>query len=150
MRKQRVYIDTSVIGGCLDALFAVESLQLFDMARKGLVKFVFSDIVLDEMSHALREVQAALEALPDYAYEVVESSFESEALRDAYLEADVVGAASLNDAHHVAIASVERVDMIVSWNFKHIVHLDKIRGFNAVNLQQGYPMIEIRSPREIV
>ena len=150
MRKQRVYIDTSVVGGCCDAMFSVESSQLFDMARRGIVMLVFSDVVLDEINDAPRDVQAVLENLPVDAYEIVESSFESEALRDCYLDAHVLGGASTNDAHHVAIASVERVDMIVSWNFKHIVHLDKIRGFNAVNLQQGYPMIEIRSPREIV
>ena len=150
MRKQRVYIDTSVVGGCFDAKFASESLALFEMARAGIVVFVISDLLLDELLNAPREVQALLADLPGYAYEVVESSFESEALRDSYIDANVVGRASRNDAHHVAIASVERVDMIVSWNFKHIVHLDKIRGFNAVNLQQGYPLVEIRSPKEIV
>ena len=150
MRKQRIYIDTSVVGGCCDAVFSVESLQLFDMARRGIVTLVFSDIVLDEINDAPRDVQAVLESLPVDAYEVVESSFESEALRDSYLEANILGGASINDAHHVAITSVERVDMIVSWNFKHIVHLDKIRGFNAVNLQQGYSLLEIRSPKEIV
>ena len=55
-----------------------------------------------------------------------------------------------DDAHHVAIATAERVDMIVSWNFQHIVHFDKIRGFNAVNLREGYSPIEIRSPKEVV
>jgi len=120
------------------------------MARTGTIVFVISDVVLDELDEAPREVQALLADLPDYAYEVLESSFESEALRDSYIEANVVGTGSKNDAHHVAIASVHRVDMIVSWNFRHIVHLDKIRGFNAVNLQQGYPLIEIRSPKEIV
>ncbi|HOH28147.1 MAG TPA: PIN domain protein [Candidatus Hydrogenedentes bacterium] len=150
MRKQRIYIDTSVVGGCCDAVFPVESLQLFDMARRGIVIFVFSDIVLDEINDAPREVQAVIESLPANTYEIVESSVESEALRDCYLEANILGSASINDAHHVAIASVKRVDMIVSWNFKRLVHLDKIRGFNAVNLQQGYLMIEIRSPKEIV
>lgn len=150
MKKQRIYIDTSVIGGCHDTMFAAESLRLFQMARRGTVLFVFSDIVLDEITFAPPNVQAQLDDLPEHAYEVVESSLESELLRDCYLEANVVGIASMIDAHHVAVASVERVDMIVSWNFKHIVHLDKIRGFNAVNLRQGYPIIEIRSPREIV
>jgi hypothetical protein len=70
--------------------------------------------------------------------------------RDAYLAAGVVGAASERDAHHVALASVARADLIVSWNFKHIVHVDKIRMFNAVNLMQGYGLIDIRSPIEVV
>lgn len=150
MRRQRIYVDTSVVGGCLDTEFAGESLALFEMARNNFVIIVVSDIVLDELDKAPREVQAVLANIPRHAYEVVESSFESETLRDSYLEANVVGMSARNDAHHVAIASVERVDMIVSWNFKHIVHLDKIRGFNAINLQQGYPLVEIRTPREIV
>ncbi len=150
MKRQRIYIDTSVVGGCFDARFDSESAALFEMARAGRVILVVSDVVLDELDMAPLEVQAMLADLPGEAYEVVESSFESEALRDCYIEARVVGKASRNDAHHVAIASVERVDMIVSWNFKHIVHLDKIRGFNSVNLQQGYPLIEIRSPKEVV
>jgi hypothetical protein len=56
----------------------------------------------------------------------------------------------MDDAHHVAIATVARVDVIVSWNFRHIVHFDKIRGFNAVNFREGYPAMEIRSPKELV
>ena len=110
----------------------------------------FVYLLRDVFRGAIDNLMAVLESLPVDAYEIVESSFESEALRDCCLEANILGGTSINDAHHVAIASVERVDMIVSWKFKHIVHLAKIRGFNAVNLQQGYPMIEIRSPREIV
>ncbi len=66
-----------------------------------------------------------------------------------YVDTSVIGGC-LDDAHHVAIATVAKVDVIVSWNFKHIVHLDKIRGFNAVNLIEGYPTIEIRSPKELI
>ena len=75
---------------------------------------------------------------------------ESEWLRDAYLKARVVGPSHGKDAHHIALATVSRADLVASWNFKHIVHWDKIRGFNAVNLREGYPPIEIRSPREVV
>ena len=77
-------------------------------------------------------------------------SGEAVQLRDAYLEAEVVGGTHGNDAYHVALATVARADLIVSWNFKHIVHFDKIRGFNAVNLREGYLPMEIRSPREVV
>jgi hypothetical protein len=61
----------------------------------------------------------------------------------------VVGEQSRADAEHIAIASVRRVDILVSWNFKHIVSLSRIRAFNAVNLKLGYPALEIRSPREV-
>jgi len=61
-----------------------------------------------------------------------------------------VGLACGNDALHVALAVVARADMIVSWNFKHIVHFDKMRGFNAVNLKEGYAQLMILSPLEVV
>ena len=67
-----------------------------------------------------------------------------------YLDAGVVGPASGNDALHVAIATVARADVVASWNFKHIVHMDKVRGFNAVNLSEGSPLIDIRSPLELI
>jgi len=54
------------------------------------------------------------------------------------------------DAQHIAIASVERVDILVSWNFQQIVNLDRIRAFNSINLKEGYPILEIRSPREVI
>ena len=57
---------------------------------------------------------------------------------------------SAADAEHIAAATVAGVDLMVSWNFKHIVHFDKIRGFEAVNLLQGYKPIRIHSPREVV
>jgi len=71
-------------------------------------------------------------------------------LRDAYLFAGVVGPASRSDAEHIAAARVAGVEMIVSWNFKHIVHFDKIRGYHATNLLHGYPAIPIHSPLEVV
>lgn len=71
-------------------------------------------------------------------------------LRDAYIQANVVGNASKADAEHVASASVADVDVIVSWNFKHIVHYDKINGYHAVNLLNGYKQIHIFSPKEVV
>ena len=75
---------------------------------------------------------------------------ETVGLQAEYLAAHVVGSASSEDAHHVAIASVRRADVIASWNFKHLVHVEKIRGFNAVNQRLSYPAIAVRSSREIV
>lgn len=71
-------------------------------------------------------------------------------LADAYINDGVVSARHLVDAQHIAIASIERVDVLVSWNFKQIVNLDRVHAFNAVNLKRGYSVLEIRSPREVV
>jgi len=150
MNRLRIYVDTSVIGGCLDKEFEVESNTLIGMARRGEVVLIVSYLLLDELDAAPEPVRAILETLPSESIELLERSQEAEALRDYYLEYGVLGAASQKDAHHVALAAVARADMIVSWNFAHIVHYDKIRGFNAVNLLRGYPPIAIYSPKEVV
>ena len=70
-------------------------------------------------------------------------------LSEAYIEDAVVGPTHRVDAQHIAIATVQRVDILVSWNFQHVVKWSRIRAFNAVNLKQGYPPLEIRSPQEV-
>jgi predicted nucleic acid-binding protein len=150
MKTLRIYIDTSVVGGCQDEEFMDESLKLMEMARSGAILLLVSEVLADELALAPVRVQSVLADLPASALEPVPLSAEAEALQSAYLEAGVVGPQHGSDAMHVALATVSRADMIVSWNFKHIVHFDKIRGFNAANLKEGYLPIEIRSPKEVV
>lgn len=150
MKKPRVYMDTSVIGGCFDPEFAAASQSLLDMVRDGRIVMLLSDLVADELADAPRRVQQATATLASSQVELIRSNRESENLRDAYLTAGVVGPARGADAHHVALATASGADLIVSWNFKHIVHYDKIRLFNAVNLREGYRQIDIRTPREVV
>ncbi len=150
MKKLRIYIDTSVVGGCHDEEFEVESRELMDMARRGEVVLLVSQVLFDELTAAPANVQAVLTDLPAEALESASLSKEAEGLQRAYLKAGVVGPLHGSDAMHVAISTVSRADVIVSWNFRHIVHFDKIRGFNAVNLREGYLPIEIRSPKEVV
>lgn len=150
MKQLRIYVDTSVIGGCLDEEFAEESEALLQMVTDGKIRLIVSDILVDELDQAPQEVQKKFGVLPPKQLEAVRQFKETERLRDLYLDAEVVGQARKNDAHHVALATVARADMIVSWNFKHIVHFEKIRGFNAVNLREGYLPIDIRSPKEVI
>jgi len=75
---------------------------------------------------------------------------EASELADKYIEAKVVGKTSRGDCQHIAIATINKADILVSWNFKHIVNLDRIRGYNGINYQNGYNMIEIRTPKEII
>lgn len=150
MKKLRIYLDTSVIGGCLDEEFSEASNSLLEKASRGEVLLMISSLTQAELNRAPLEIQKVLEDIPEKVIEPAFISIESESLRDKYLDAGVVGASSSQDAHHVAIATVERADIIVSWNFKHIVHFDKIRGFNAVNLREGYPPIEIHCPLEVI
>jgi len=69
-------------------------------------------------------------------------------LAETYIAEKTLGKASLNDAYHIAIATINRINVLVSWNFKHIVNLNKIRLFNSVNVKLGYSLIEIRCPKE--
>lgn len=148
--KQHVYIDTSVIGGCFDEEFAVWSLKLFDEFRAGSKTAVVSDLTRRELEGAPRNVKNILLSLPEGNVENVFLSDEAERLASHYLKNVVIGKKHIVDAQHIAIASVERVDVLVSWNFQQIVNLDRIHAFNAVNLMLGYSMLEIRSPREVV
>jgi len=102
--KLRIYIDTSVIGGCLDEEFKDASMRLIDKSRHGQIILIISDLTKLELA----------------------------------------------DAEHIAIATINRVDILVSWNFHHIVNLKRIRGYNSVNLKYEYPLLEIRSPSEVL
>jgi hypothetical protein len=111
---------------------------------------VISELTLLELEGAPPEVQDILEEVPPTHREDVEFTEEASHLADQYLQSGVVGEASRLDAQHIATATVHRTDVLVSWNFKHVVNLDRIRGYNSVNLREGYPMIEIRSPQEVL
>ncbi len=150
MKKLRVYIDTSVIGGCFDRDFREASIALLESALKGEITLVMSDLLALEIQNAPEVVRDLYESLPDQLVELAIAGPEEDALREAYLSAGVVGPANVDDATHVAIATAGNCDMIVSWNFRHIVHYDKIRGYNAVNMREGYRTIAIYSPREVV
>ncbi|MFH0979985.1 MAG: PIN domain-containing protein [Planctomycetota bacterium] len=150
MKRLRMYVDTSVFGGCYDPGFAQESNALLAMMRRGEIILLTSDLLASELLDAPTAVKAIFDALPEEGIERLWMGPESEFLRDRYMEANVVGPSAMDDAHHVALATVGRADMIVSWNFKHLVHFEKIRGFNAVNLREGYPTIEVHSPKEVV
>lgn len=150
VRKLRVYADTSVFGGCFDPEFEAESRKFFDEVRQGRFTVVISDVTVEELQPAPEEVRQVLADLPPEFVEMVEASDEMEALRQAYLEAGIVGIASSNDAAHIAAATAAEVDIVVSWNFKHIVHFEKIAGYQGVNTLRGFRSPRIYSPKEVV
>lgn len=149
MKPYRIYVDTSVIGGCLEPEFSKWSNKLIERARSGSIVVLISDIVLRELEPAPVEVRKVFERLSWANLEDVPVTAEVTALAQAYLAEGVVGPRSLDDAGHVAAASVARADAIASWNFKHIVHIDRIRGYQRVNLMRGYGILTILSPREL-
>ena len=150
MFRPRIYVDTSVIGGCFDNEFEEYSNQLFEEFIKGERKLVISDLVLFELEGAPENVKEVLNKVAENNIEYVFINEESVTLTNAYLKEGVIAENSLSDARHIAIATVERVDVLVSWNFKHIVNLNRIHLINSVNLKLGYPILEIRSPMEVL
>ena len=139
-----------MIGGCFDEEFKEYSEQLFDEFISGKKTPVISDVLLFELEEAPEEIKIGLNRVPIDNIEYVSLDEESITLANAYLKEGVVAESSLSDARHIAIATVERVDILVSWNYKHIVNINRIRLLNSVNLKLGYPALEIRSPREVL
>lgn len=149
MHILRAYADTSIFGGAIDEEFAEPTKRFFDRVRQGRFRVLVSQITADELTDAPSAVRAIAEQLPRSCIEMIVADKEAADLAAAYIEAGALGAAHRADAMHVAAATAARADLILSWNFKHIVNLDRIRKFNAVNLLRGYLPIEIRSPLEV-
>ena len=148
--RLRIYIDTSVIGGCLDKEFQNASMELIDKFKRGEMIAVISELTTLELKDAPQEVQNILKEIPERNIEYVELTEEAVNLAGKYITEGVIGRGKLVDAEHIAVATINRVDVLVSWNFRHIVNLQKIRGYNSVNLKYGYPLLEIRSPLEVI
>jgi len=144
----RIYIDTSVIGGYYDEEFEEWSKLLFKEIILGKKKAIISDITLNELEDAPKHVRDLLSEIPDKHKEYVLLNDEARELSNHYIKEKIVTLKSLTDTRHIAVATINRADILVSWNFKHIVNYKLIRLYNSVNLKYGYPMLEIRTPRE--
>ncbi len=149
MRQLRVYVDTSVFGGTQDEEFRKPSRRFFERVLRGESTVIVSPVTYSELEQAPEAVQRVVDDLPEGAIEQVALSQEARELAKAYVDAGVLSESSLDDAAHVATATVARADLIVSWNFRHIVNFDRIRKFNAVNLMMGYPTLSVCSPMEV-
>lgn len=111
---------------------------------------MLSSLTVQELTTAPAEVRRRVASVPQAQIETLQLDAEARELAEAYLAAGVLTSEMRAHAQHIAIATVGRVDVLVSWNFRHIVNLQRIRGYNSVNLRQGYPIIEIRTPREVL
>jgi hypothetical protein len=112
--QRRIYTDISVIGGCLDVEFEEASRQLMDMFKLGEVILVLSDLTLVELQGAPADVQAVLGEVPEAHREYVALTEEAAVLAQRYIDAGVIGAAQRVDAQHIAIATISRVEVLVS------------------------------------
>ena len=149
-RVAKIYLDTSVFGGYYDSDFEEETQILFEKIKLSKFKVVYSTTTEDELLGAPERVRELLPNLPETFKIKVELTEEAVNLADSYLAENVVGRTSRSDCFHIAMATINEVDILVSWNFKHIVNVKRIRGYNAVNMKLGYKTIDIRSPKEII
>ena len=150
MHRIRVYVDTSVFGGTMDEEFAEASNRFFERVQN--VEFVVLPCTetLRELAKAPDPVRGVWKALPPQLVEELAISAEAANLAREYINANVLDPASESDALHVAVATVAGADLILSWNFKHIVNFNRIKGFNSVNANQGYRPMTILSPIEVI
>lgn len=148
--KIRVFVDTSVFGGYFDEEFKEWSIKLINEIKEGHKIVVISDLTLRELEDAPFKVSNILKEIPEKYKEYVVLDDNAKYLADKYIEEKAITRKHLVDAQQIAIATINKVDVLVSWNFKHIVNLNRIRLYNATNLKYGYQIIEIRTPREII
>jgi hypothetical protein len=149
MKKPRIYLDTSVIGGCFDPEFSKWSNSLMKDFATSTFLPVLSDVLAAEIQDAPEAVHRTYENLLRCEHELVVVTEEVIELAEAYQRREILTPKYYDDGLHIALASVAEADLLVSWNFRHIVHFDKIRLFNSVNLELGYKPLQIYSPREV-
>ncbi len=147
---EKLYLDTSVFGGYFEPEFELWTKILFDRIKKGQYKLLLSRVIDIELTSAPQHVKELALSIPDKQIEFLETTDEATQLADTYIKENVVGETSRADRLHIALATLNNSDILVSWNFKHIVNVNRIRGYNAVNYRHGHKMLEIRTPREIL
>lgn len=144
----KFYLDTSVFGGLFDKEFEEHTSMLFDYIDQKKIKVICSEVLEEELERAPDRVRLTLEKLRDVEY--VKTSQDAVNLAAMYVREGALTEKGINDAQHIAIATVARANVIVSWNFKHMVNFLKIRQYNAINLREGYGIISIYTPVDIV
>ena len=147
---RRVYVDASAIGGAFNQKFSEQTKPFWTAVQNGEIIIITSDVLQNEVDRAPDCVQRFYASLPESQIERVISTEESNRLAAQYIAENVVGPSNLDDCKHIALATLAHADVLVSWNFKHIVNIKRIKGYNGINMKLGYPQIEIRTPYEVI
>lgn len=150
MRTPTLYLDTSVLGGYFDDEWKQPTRELWRQMESGLWVFLTSVLVRDEIENAPEPVRDLFAKTFTDERLLLAFDEEMETLAEGYLAQDVITRKYIDDAGHVAIATGSRVDYLVSWNFKHLVNVEREKGFNAVNLLSGWQAIRIVNPLELI
>ena len=148
--KQKIYIDTSVFGGYFDEEFSNQTIPLFERIKNEEFILLYSSVTQGELENAPNYVKELVKSLKVDYTEYIDLSEDAIDLANEYISEKVVGLTSYADCLHIALATINRADYLVSWNFKHIVNIQRIIGYNAINIKNGYKQLEIRSPRDFM
>lgn len=147
--KLKIYIDTSVVGGYFDKEFDKETKLFFEKVIETNTILLVSNLLEFELIATPEFIRDFYENIPKEKIIKIETSEEAQSLAQMYIDEKIVGKTSLLDCQHIATATLNYADVLVSWNFKHIVNLMRIKGYNSINLREGYHTLEIRTPKEI-
>ena len=147
-KKIKIYLDTSVFGGYFDAEFEKHTKPLFERIANGEFELLFSVQIENELKTSPQHVRDLVARVKSGSFQFLKMTDEAIALAQEYIDEKVVGQTSFSDCVHIALATTYNADYLVSWNFKHIVNVQRIRGYNTINLKNGYSLLEIRTPRE--
>jgi predicted nucleic acid-binding protein len=154
MRVLRIYLETSIF----NFIFAddapdkkADTLTLFEEIKAGKHQAFTSVHVFDELDRAQEPKRSKMYGLiKEYGIEVLSNNAEIESLADIYVAEKMIPAKYADDALHIATASVWGLDVVVSWNFRHIVKLKTIRQTEILNFREGYKRVLIHSPTEVI
>ena len=147
---ERIYVDTSVFGGYFEVEFEQWTKPFIQKFITGEFKLLYSQLTEIELKNAPEQVRNLIKLIPVNHIEFLSVTDMVVKLADLYIEEKVVGKTSIEDCRHIAIATLNNADLLASWNFKHIVNVARIRGYNSVNYKYGHKIIDIRTPREII
>lgn len=154
MKKTKLYLDTSVPS----FLFADDSperrevtIQFWDVLKLGIYDVVISDVLLTEISKCERPLAQDLEnRLTELVLEIVSVNEDVYSLAQKYIDEGIIPQTYQDDALHIALATSNEADALISWNFKHMVKLKTIRGVNGINKMLGFKELEILTPQSLI
>ena len=148
----RFYLDTSVVGGYYDKEFSKWTRELFNQIidKRNKISIVYSELTINELENAPEKVKKVIDLIPNSFKQFVEIDEKSERLAASYIESEALNENCEADALHIALASIHVVDVLVSWNFKHMVNVNRIEKYNKINRRYGYPAIDIREPKNVL
>lgn len=151
MGKFKIYLDTSVIS----ALFDTRNPERQDLTKNfieniGDYECYISEVVLAEINDI--RYKSLKEKLRNAVinYIVLEINEENRKLANRYVENNAIPVKYSEDALHIAIATLNKIDYLLSWNFRHIVKIKTRKIINEVNLSIGYSKLKIITPAELL